>query len=320
VVTPEQRRTAVTSAMLTAELSERCACRYAGFARSSQRYRTRRPLRTELRERLQTLATLRPRWGYRRLYLLLRREGFLMNRKLVQRLYREEGLHVRRRKRKRVAVPRVPLPAPSAPNERWSMDFVSDALGDGRKFRALTIVDDFTRECPAIEVDFSLPGDRVIRVLERLAVTRGLPQVIVCDNGPEFAGQALDQWAHAHGVVLQFIEPGKPIQNAFAESFNGRFRDECLNESWFVSVRDAQATIEAWRVDYNGTRPHSGLANRTPEEFAGAFAKTRPPQLPVEPRSSADPYPHTPDPSSAEYPNDWHNLDHLPMFNSTPTD
>ena len=280
--------------MLTIDVSERRACRYTGFARSSQRYRTCRPARTELRARLQTLATERPRWGYRRLYVLLRREGYVVNRKLVQRVYREEGLHVRRRKRKRVAVPRVPLPSPSAPNERWSMDFVSDALGDGRKFRALTRVDDFTRESPAIEVDFSLPGERVVRVLDQLAVTRGLPTTLVCDNGPEFAGQALDQWAHTRGVALQFIQPGKPIQNAFAESFNGRLRDECLNESWFVSLADAQQTIEAWRVDYNVARPHSGLADRTPAEFARAFTENRPPHLPSEPRSGADPYPTTP--------------------------
>lgn len=267
-MTPEQRRTAVTSAMTTAELSERQTCRYTGFARSSQRYRAQRSSRTELRERLHTLAILRPRWGYRRLYRLLRREGMVVNRKLVQRVYREEGLAVRRRTRKRVAVPRTPLPAPAAPNERWSMDFVSDALGDGRKFRALTIVDDFTRESPAIEVDTSLPGERVVRVLEQLGVSRGLPKAIVCDNGPEFRGEALDQWADRHGVALQFIQPGKPIQNAFAESFNGRFRDECLNESWFVSLEDARQTIEAWRVDYNVARPHSGLADRTPEEFA----------------------------------------------------
>ena len=147
-----------------------------------------------LRERLHTLATLRPRWGYRRLYRLLRREGHVVNKKLVQRIYREEGLAVRRRQRKRVAVPRTPLPAPTHPNERWSMDFVSDALGDGRKFRALTIVDDFTRESPAIEVDTSLPGERVVRVLERCGDAR-LPKAIVCDNGPEFRGEALDQWA-----------------------------------------------------------------------------------------------------------------------------
>ena len=293
MVTPEQRRTAVTHAMLTAEVSERRACRYAGFARSSQRYRTCRPPRTELRERLHTLATLRPRWGYRRLYVLLRREGYVVNRKLVQRVYREEGLHVRRRKRKRVAVPRVPLPAPTAPNEQWSMDFVSDALGDGRKFRALTLVDDCTRESPAIAVDFSLPGERVVRVLDAVGAERGFPKAIVCDNGPEFAGEALDQWAHTRGVALQFIQPGKPIQNAFTESFNGRLRDECLNESWFVSLADAQRTIEAWRIDYNVARPHSGLANRTPAEFARAFPEQRPPYLPSEPRSATDPYPGT---------------------------
>ena len=259
MVTPEQRRTAVTWAIKAAELSERQACRYTGFSRSSQRYAARRPLRTALRERLHTLALLRPRWGYRRLYRLLRREGTLVNRKLVQRVYREEGLAVRRRKRKRVAIPRMPLPAPTQANERWSMDFVSDAL---------TIVDDYTRESPAIEVDTSLPGDRVVRVLEQLAVTRGLPRAIVCDNGPEFRGEALDQWADRRGVALQFIQPGKPVQNAFAESFNGRLRDECLNESWFVSLADARATIEAWRIDYNVARPHSGLADRTPAEFA----------------------------------------------------
>jgi putative transposase len=262
--------------MASAELSERQACRYTGFARSSQRYRVRRPPRTELRARLHTLALLRPRWGYRRLYRLLRREGMVVNKKLVQRVYREEGLAVRRRTRKRVAVPRTPRPAPAAPNERWSMDFVSDSLGDGRKFRVLTIVDDFTRESPAIEVDTSLPGERVVRVLEQLAETRGLPKAIVCDNGPEFRGEALDQWADRHGVTLQFIQPGKPVQNAFAESFNGRFRDECLNESWFVSLPDARQTIEAWRVDYNVARPHSGLADRTPEEFAKELLLTTP--------------------------------------------
>jgi putative transposase len=267
-VTPVQRRAAVTDAMSTAGISERQACQFTGFARSSQRYPTRRPPRSELRARLQTLAVLRPRWGYRRLHLLLRREGYVVNRKLVQRLYREEGLSVRRRKRKRVAVARSPILAPAGPNERWSMDFVSDALGDGRKFRALTIVDDFTRESPAIEVEFSLTGERVARVLERLAATRGLPTTIVCDNGPEFQSFALDQWAHRRCVALHFIEPRRPVQNAFAESFNGRLRDECLNESWFVSLPDAQRTIEAWRIDYNEVRPHSGLANRTPAAFA----------------------------------------------------
>lgn len=257
---------------MAAQLSERQACRYTGFARATQRYRSVRASDATLRERLQTLAILRPRWGYRRLYRLLRREGLAVNRKRVQRVYQEAGLAVAKRKRKRVAVPRVPLPPPTRANARWSMDFVSDALGDGRKFRALTIVDDFTRECPAITVDRSLTGERVARVLTALARTRGLPQAIVCDNGPEFRSEALDQWADAHGVTLQFIEPGKPVQNAYAESFNGRLRDECLNETWFVSLPDAQQTIEAWRIDYNERRPHSSLAHRTPEEFAKAMS------------------------------------------------
>ena len=260
--------------MQTAALSERQACRFTGFARSSQRYRTRRPSRTDLRARLHTLAVLRPRWGYRRLYRLLRRDGLVVNRKLVQRVYREEGLSVRQRRRKRIAVLRVPMPEPTRRNERWSMDFVSDALSDGRKFRALTIVDDFTRESPAIEVDTSLPGERVVRVLEQRAMTCGLPRAIVCDNGPEFRGEALDQWADRHGVTLQCIQPGKPVQNAFAESFNGRLRDECLNESWFVSLSDAQQTIEAWRVDYNQVRPHSSLQDQTPAAFADSLRPT----------------------------------------------
>ena len=274
MVTAEHRRTAVTLAMEAADLSERRACRFLGFARSSQRYRPRRPPRRELRERLHTLATLRPRWGYRRLHRLLRREGWTHNRKLTQRIYREEGLHVRRRTRKRIAVARAPLTPPTGPNERWSMDFVSDALGDGRKFRSLTLVDDFTRESPAIEVDVSLPGERVVRVLDHVAAERGYPKTIVCDNGPEFRSEMLDQWAHRHQVQLAFIEPGKPVQNAFIESFNGKLRDECLNENWFVSLYDAQETIEAWRVDYNALRPHSALDERTPDEFASELRKT----------------------------------------------
>lgn len=200
--------------------------------------------------------------------MLLRREGHRCNHKLIYRLYREAGLSVRRRARKRVAVPRQPLAAPARPNERWSMDFVTDALADGRKFRSLTMVDDFTRECPAIEVDTSLTGPRLTRVLEHLAETRGLPHGIVCDNGPEFAGHALDVWAHHRGLKLLFIAPGKPVHNAYVESFNGRLSDECLNEHWFTSLADARRTIEYWRQDYNAVRPHSSLDNRTPTAFA----------------------------------------------------
>lgn len=199
-----------------------------------------------------------------------------MNTKLVQRVYRAEGLSVRRRRRKRVAVVRVPIAPPTGRNERWSMDVVLDALADGWKVRALTIVDEFPRECPAIEVDHSLIGARVVRVLERLRMTHGLPTTIVCDNGPEFRGDALDQWAVLQGVTRHFIEPGKPVQHAFAESFNRRVRDECLNESWFISLHDAQETIEAWRVDSNEVRPHGGLAGDTPAAFAESLLLATP--------------------------------------------
>lgn len=227
-----------------------------------------------MRARLRSLAEERRRFGYQRLHVLLRREGFKVNWKLVYRVYREEKLSLRVRKRRRIAsLVRVPMDVPKRPNLRWSMDFVSDQLGStGRRFRCLTIVDDFTRECLAIEVDTSLPGDRVARVLDRLAFLRGLPQGIVIDNGPEFTGRALDTWAFARKVKLDHIRPGKPVENAFIESFNGRLRDECLNEHWFSTLKEAQVRIEAWRQDYNRNRPHSSLGDMTPEEFAKTVA------------------------------------------------
>jgi putative transposase len=250
-------------------LSRRKACGLAGISRSVVAYESRRPSDDELRERILAHARERPRYGYRRIHVLLEREGWTGNRKKTYRIYRDEQLSVRRRKRKRVAAaPREAIPVPSRPNVRWSMDFVSDTLGDGRTFRALNIVDDFSREAVAIEVGKSLPGSRVVRVLERLATTRGLPRTIVTDNGPEFTSRVLDQWAYRSGVELHFIQPGKPVQNAFVESFNGKFRDECLNASWFVSLADACRGIGAWRIDYNRVRPHSSLGNLTPEEFA----------------------------------------------------
>ena len=215
-----------------------------------------------------------PRLGYRRLHWLLVREGWQVNRKRVQRVYRAAGLHVRCRRRKRVTRPRVPLPGPRGPGERWSMDFVQDTLGTGRVFRALTIVDDFTRVCPAIVVDVGLSGERVIAALERLRAERGLPPTLVCDNGPEFTSQALDQWAYQRGIALQFIRPGEPVENAYIESFNGRLRDECLNENWFATLDDARVTIERWRQEYNAGRPHSSLGDRTPEEFTRALLTT----------------------------------------------
>lgn len=186
------------------------------------------------------------------------------NHKRVRRLYRLEGLAVRRRGRKRVAVARVTVPGATQPNEHWAMDFVRDTRADGRAFRALTVIDTCTRECPVIEVDVSLGGARVVAVLERLRVSRGLPQRITVDNGPEFRSKALDAWAHQHGVQLQFSRPGKPVDNTFIEAFNGRLRDECLNQHWFLSLADAQRTIERWRIGYNAARPHGASLAEPP--------------------------------------------------------
>lgn len=279
MVTARARRRAVREAMTAAQIPERRACRFTGFARSSARYRPQRDDRA-LRARLETLAVLKPRWGYRRLHWLLVREGWRVNRKRVQRVYGEAGLSVRRRRRKRVSVARVPRTTPTGPNERWSMDFVADTLGDGRAFRVLTVVDDFTRASPGLCVGASMPAERITAFLDGLAP---LPAQIVCDNGPEFTSQHVDQWAHERGIQLQFIRPGKPVENAFVESFNGKFRDECLNESWFVTLADAQHTIEAWRVEYNEARPHSSLAGRTPAEFATAHRLTAPAVSPSTP-------------------------------------
>jgi putative transposase len=239
-----------------------------GLSTATWRYqRQLDPTNTQLLERLQAHAAERPRFGYRRLHTLIDREGLRVNHKRVYGVYRTAGLQVRRRRRKRLTRgQRVPLPLPSRRGERWSIDFMVDTLADGRGFRTLNIVDDFTRECVAIEVDRSLPGLRVVRVLDRLAETTGLPETLVMDNGPEFSGRTLDTWAYARGVTLRFIRPGKPIENAFVESFNGKFRDECLNEHWFASVAEAQALIEAWHVDYNTVRPHSALGDQTPHQ------------------------------------------------------
>jgi len=241
-----------------------------GIRRSSARYQTRRSGDQELRERLRQLAGERRRFGYRRLHVMLRREGEKVNHKRVYRLYREEGLTVRKRARKRVSrAERVPAVVLTALNQCWSLDFVSDWLALGRKVRMLTVVDAYTRESLAIEVDTSLPGARVARVLDRVIAERGAaPVEIRLDNGPELTSRALDQWAYERGVSLRFIEPGKPVQNAYIESFNGRLRDECLNEHWFLTLAHAQETIEDWRIDYNQRRPHSALGNLTPLEFS----------------------------------------------------
>ena len=256
-------------------LSERRACVLVDISSSVYRYQPKQGNDDSVRRRLRELAEQRKRFGSPRLHILLKREGLVINHKRTERLYREEGLALRKkRRRKGSAGVRVILPVPQRINERWSMDFVTDSIVTGRRFRSLTIVDDFSRECPAIEVDTSLGGRRVVAVLERLAETRGLPEVITIDNGPEFAGRVLDEWAYRKGVKLNFIRPGKPIENAYAESFNGRFRDECLNTNWFISLNHARSVIEEWRRDYNEVRPHSSLKGATPKEYAEITAET----------------------------------------------
>ena len=268
MVTAAGRRRVVTHVREAAGLSERRACRFLGVSRSTVQYRSVRPDDRELRKRLKELAEERRRWGYRRLHVLLEREGHELNHKRLYRLYREEGLQVRRRRRRKRAIrPRRVMEVPAAANERWSMDFVHDQLASGRRLRCLTVVDDFTRESVVIEVDHSIPGDRVAQVLDRVGRERGFPRSIVCDNGPEFTSRALDVWAYDRGVELLFIRPGKPVDNAFAESFNGTLREECLNEHWFLSLKEARREIEMWRIDYNEVRPHSSLDNLTPAEF-----------------------------------------------------
>ena len=230
----------------------------------------------QLRQRLRTLASERPRWGYRRLHILVQRElpdlGPI-NHQRVYRLYRLDGLAIRRRKRKRVALPPRGIWANSGKRgEVWAMDFMQDVLADGRRFRVLNIMDTVSRECLAIEVDTSLPGQRVVRCLTQLIARSGRPKRIVVDNGPESAGQALDAWAYAHQVTLDFIEPGKPTQNAHIESFNGRFRDECLNLHWFRNLPHARQIITEWKQDYNTRRPHSALHHLTPIAHAQSVA------------------------------------------------
>jgi len=269
MVSPQAKRAAVAVLMTERDFGVTRACGLMGISRSLYRYRSRRPDSAPLRARIEEIAAIKRRYGYRRVYVRLRREGWEVNRKRVYRLYREAGLTVRRRKRKRIGLfERKPLPKPTAANVSWSMDFVADGLIGGRRMRCLTIVDDCTRECLAIEVDTSITGLRVQSVLDRLADTRGLPRSITVDNGPEFDGQVLDKWAYRTSVQLSFIRPGKPNENAYIESFNGKFRDECLNEHWFLSLAHARSIIEAWRIEYNTERPHSSLGNLTPQEFA----------------------------------------------------
>ena len=265
MVTPVARRSAVVAAREAHGISERRACAILGADRSMARYRSRRPDDGATRIRLRALAGERRRFGYRRLGLLLAREGVVLNHKKLRRLYREERLQVRRRGgRKRALGTRAPIALPDGPNQRWSLDFVSDTLSDGRRFRVLCLVDDCTRECLGLVADTSLSGLRVARELDAIVAVRGLPSMVVSDNGTELTSTAILRWAQDRGVGWHYIAPGKPQQNAFVESFNGRLRDECLNETVFTSLRHARAVLATWRRDYNEVRPHSALGGRTP--------------------------------------------------------
>ncbi len=249
--------------------SQRRACVLIGMAPKIFRYAASRDDDKALRERLRTLAAERRRFGYRRLHILLRRQGIELNHKKLFRLYREERLIVRRRGgRKRALGTRAPMTLPQGPNQRWSLDFVSDVLADGRRFRVLVVVDDFTRECLTLVVDTSISGRRVARELDAVVAARRKPLMIVSDNGTELTSHAILRWQEERRVGWHYIAPGKPVQNAFVESLNGRFRDECLNEHVFRGLPMARRIIEAWRLDYNAWRPHTSLGGLAPNEFA----------------------------------------------------
>ncbi|MDX7954042.1 IS3 family transposase [Lichenihabitans sp. Uapishka_5] len=274
-LTPGRRREIVADVQAVQGVSERRCCGALGFERSSIRYKSIGSDQAALLLRIRDLARTRVRYGYFRIYILLRREGWSVNHKRVYRLYRNDGLSLRlKRPRRHVsAVNRERAAAASAPNALWSMDFVSDALFDGRRLRALTVVDACTREALVIEVDSGIKGEQVVEAVSRIAAVRGAPRSIRVDNGPEFVSKALDRWAYENGVTLDFSRPGKPTDNAFIESFNGRLRDECLNAHWFLSLADARTKIEAWRRDYNESRPHTSLGWMTPSEYAAAVAR-----------------------------------------------
>lgn len=254
-------------------VSQRRACSVLQVDRSSVRYRSVRSDDADLRKAMKAVAAERRRFGYRRVHVMLERQGWQVNQKKLRRLYREEKLQVRKRGgRKRALGTRRPMLVPQRPNERWSLDFVSDAFTDGRRFRVLAVVDDFSRECLALVADTSLSGLRVTRELTAIMARRGKPQTIVSDNGTELTSMAVLKWCQETGLHWHYIAPGKPMQNGFVESFNGSFRDECLNETLFSSLPQARQHIIAWKEDYNRHRPHSSLGNITPNEYAMKMA------------------------------------------------
>nr|WP_316173149.1 IS3 family transposase [Bradyrhizobium sp. SZCCHNRI2049] len=275
MVGPAAKRAAAAHLQAKLGLSERRACSIVGADRTMVRYRSRRPSDAELRVRLRELANERRRFGYRRLFILLRREGERSGINRIHRLYREEGLTVRKRRARRKAIGmRAPIPVEAKPNARWSLDFVSDQFANGRRFRILNIVDDVTKECLGAIPDTSISGRRVARELTAIVAWRGKPGSIVSDNGTEFTCNAMLAWCQDNSIAWHFIAPGKPIQNAFVESFNGRMRDELLNETLFFGVAEARSKIAAWVADYNGERPHSSLKYQTPAAYAATFTAT----------------------------------------------
>jgi putative transposase len=258
-------------------VSERRACRVARLNRGTFRYRSHKDPRTELRMRIREIAQTRVRYGYRKIRVLLNWEGWNVGKYLVERIYREEGLTLRqrRKRRRRVAEHRRERFHPTAPNQVWSMDFVADQLSDGRRFRSLTVVDIYTRECLAIESEQRLKGQDVVMVLNRVKVQRGVPKMLHCDSGSEFSSQAMDLWAYQNGVRIAFSRPGKPTDNGFVESFNGTFRAECLDAHWFTTLTEARQIVETWREEYNESRPHRARGEKTPNEFAHEIAASR---------------------------------------------
>ncbi|WP_395173052.1 IS3 family transposase [Roseibium alexandrii] len=273
VVTPAAKRQAVAHACGKHGVSQRRACEVLIIDRSTVRYESVRADDTDLREAMKMVAAERRRFGYRRIHVMLERQGIIMNQKKLRRLYREEKLQVRRRGgRKRALGTRRPMVLPSRANERWSLDFVSDAFTDGRRFRVLAVVDDFSRECLALVADTSLSGLRMTRELDAIVKQRGRPHTIVSDNGTEMTSMAVLKWCQKTAIEWHYIPPGKPMQNGFVESFNGSFRDECLNETLFSSLPQARRQITEWKEDYNRERPHSSLGNITPTEFAMKMA------------------------------------------------
>jgi putative transposase len=274
MVTPAAKREAVAHLRAAHEMSERRACGVISCDRTMVRYRSRRPDDAHLRERLLALAKERRRFGYRRLLVFLRREGFVVNHKRLFRIYREERLMVRKRGgRKRALGSRTPMPGAALPNDRWSLDFVSDQFDSGRRFRILAIYDDCTRECLAVIADVSLSGRRVARELDCLIATRGKPKSILSDNGTELTSNAIVSWTVEAGVEWHYIDPGKPMQNPFIESFNGRLRDEFLNETLFTSLMQARLALQEWKRDYNTVRPHSRIGWLTPAAYARQFSR-----------------------------------------------